>query len=84
MSDFKEEDEIDVLSESENQILIGMTFKTKNEVIYAVRFWSIAQNREIYVNKSEPRLFNAICCNRHIKFTPTPGTPICHNGIFVQ
>ncbi|KAD6120287.1 hypothetical protein E3N88_11558 [Mikania micrantha] len=57
LPDFDDEDYMDIWNPNANQIRVGMFFKTKEEVVCAVRQWNVACNREIIVSESRPSVW---------------------------
>jgi len=60
-------------------IRAGMVFKSKDEVMHAIRTWNVERNRELHVNDSRPRCWKVICQTRspNYKRPLPPNTPPC-------
>jgi hypothetical protein len=74
-----EDDEFMIWNEKKNHIEAGMYFKSKDEVMYAVRNWNIKHGKEIYVQESRPKRWRAICKTNSDGYVHVvPNTPTCN------
>lgn len=79
LPDFDDEDGMDIWNPQSNTIRQGMFFKSKEEVMSAVRGWNVACNRELLVKETRPNCWRAICYTRSKKFEQqVSNTQECH------
>jgi hypothetical protein len=78
LPDFDNEDVMDVWNPKANKIRVGMFFKSKDELVCAVRNWNVANNKECIVVETRPRVWRAKCYTHNPKYNDAfPNAPSC-------